>query len=256
MQRSIAIAPLLVVLCAWAVLGKPNRDGIRVVVYVDPGSVRVSGTEMILARLQAAQLFAAAGIRLEWRDGEPKPDANGARVVGIQFVETTPVAFHAKLDEGAMAFARLYGAGPSSITVLGDRVRSVLQPYTEVQAGKLLGHILAHELCHVLEGGPRHSQTGLMKPFWTILDYGEMISTGLPFAPEDVELMRAAVGKPHLSRPRGAGWNPAAEWNSAFASSHHRRSPFRDPRQPACVRFSNSFWSLEHDGQSSIQPRC
>jgi hypothetical protein len=193
MRNSIAVAAFLFSLYGWTAVAKPNRDAPRVVAYLDSGAVRMSGTSMIVARLQASELFAAAGIRLEWREGDPRPDANGARVVGIQFVESPAIELTSVLDENAVAFARPHAPGLTPITVLWDRVRSLLQPYGEIAAGKILGHILAHELCHILEGEPRHSQTGLMKAVWSVLDYGDMISIGLPFAPEDVELMRAAI---------------------------------------------------------------
>jgi predicted metalloendopeptidase len=56
-----------------------------------------------------------------------------------------------------------------------------------------LGHILAHEIGHVLENVARHSDTGLMQANWTRDDISMMIWAGLPFAPEDKALIRARM---------------------------------------------------------------
>ncbi len=49
---------------------------------------------------------------------------------------------------------------------------------------------MAHEIRHVLERVDRHSATGVMKAHWTTSDYEEMAVRPLPFAGENVELIR------------------------------------------------------------------
>jgi len=54
-----------------------------------------------------------------------------------------------------------------------------------------LGHVMAHEIVHILEGVARHSSEGVMKARWSDHDCAELTSKPLPFAAEDLELIRA-----------------------------------------------------------------
>jgi hypothetical protein len=55
---------------------------------------------------------------------------------------------------------------------------------------EVLGHVIAHEIGHILQGVARHSTDGLMKPHWSLKDYWQMKKPYLFFAAEDVELMQ------------------------------------------------------------------
>jgi hypothetical protein len=52
-----------------------------------------------------------------------------------------------------------------------------------------MGPVLAHEICHILEGIPRHSGSGLMKARFDWRDMIEMRGGGLKFAPDDEVLL-------------------------------------------------------------------
>jgi hypothetical protein len=54
----------------------------------------------------------------------------------------------------------------------------------------LLAHVLVHEITHILEGIPHHSQDGVMKAHWTPQDIVRMASRPLPFDPQDVALIQ------------------------------------------------------------------
>jgi hypothetical protein len=53
----------------------------------------------------------------------------------------------------------------------------------------LLAHVLVHEVTHILQGVPRHSDIGVMKAYWNIDDYREMAKTPLPFTELDTRLI-------------------------------------------------------------------
>jgi hypothetical protein len=57
----------------------------------------------------------------------------------------------------------------------------------------LLAHVLAHEITHVLQGGDRHSETGIMQAHWTAKEIGRMASNPLSFTPEDIELINKGL---------------------------------------------------------------
>jgi hypothetical protein len=50
---------------------------------------------------------------------------------------------------------------------------------------RVLGHVLAHEIGHVLQGTGRHSPSGVMKAHWDEDDYIIMRSKNIEFTRED-----------------------------------------------------------------------
>jgi hypothetical protein len=76
----------------------------------------------------------------------------------------------AGVHPGAMGYAMPYGKAGTRIHILLDRV---LGAGSQRLAGVLLGHVMAHELGHVLEGISRHSDSGLMKAHWDDHDFDQ-----------------------------------------------------------------------------------
>ena len=149
-----------------------------VTVRVQPDAV-VHGRVLIGAEDVASKLFAAAGVRIKWGYGHPKEDA-----ISIEFSERTPSDFR----PGSVAFALPYEG--IHITVFYDRINRTtaadLMP-------TVLGHVLAHEIAHVLQRIDRHSETGVMKAHWTNSDLDKMVAKRLSFAAEDIELIQRGL---------------------------------------------------------------
>ena len=80
----------------------------------------------------------------------------------------------------------------TNIIVFLDHIRNTVEPKL---APILLAHVLVHEITHMLEGTARHSATGIMKANWTPADYQEMSHRPLPFAAEDVLLVRIGLAR-------------------------------------------------------------
>lgn len=199
MKSFLAMAAVVTLVTCWSptrAVAKAPVSKIaenRVVIYMTLGSAEIDGVEITLARRQASRLLASAGVTLEWRYGQPRSDSRGARVIGIAFAVEAPAAFCDRQHAEALAAARPYGENVTSILVFADRIAMLGSNFHQPQTGKLLGHVLAHEIGHVLEGVSRHSKTGLMKPRWDGADYRTMFRSGLAFAPEDVYLITAAI---------------------------------------------------------------
>jgi hypothetical protein len=166
----------------------------QTVVYMRGGGAWFSGNLLNAARGEASRLFLKEGIRLEWRDGKPPKDAaelpGADNIIAISFHVSTTMQFDLPDKVNALAVAQPYGKGPLPITVFGDRVASFLFTYREYGAGKVLGHILAHEIGHILQRIARHSDTGLMKARWNRFDLDDIRGGGLAFAKEDQDLLR------------------------------------------------------------------
>ena len=54
---------------------------------------------------------------------------------------------------------------------------------------------MVHEITHVLERIKRHSEEGVMKARWSPQDYLHMDTDPLPFAADDVRLIREGLSK-------------------------------------------------------------
>ena len=93
----------------------------------------------------------------------------------------------------ALAAAKPYSQQGPCITLLMDRFQASAEQNPET-TGMLMGHVIAHEIGHVLQGVDRHSETGLMKERWSAQEIKEMWRTRLRFTPYDAELILASFG--------------------------------------------------------------
>ena len=82
----------------------------------------------------------------------PVPAVPRLRADNVLRIEMDAVA-PARFGPETMAYALPYGASGTTIHVFYDRV---LQDHRELPA-EVLGHVIAHEIGHVLEGIARHS---------------------------------------------------------------------------------------------------
>jgi len=166
---------------------KPKPGGPGVIVYVRQDNLLVA--DLGRAERTATGIFAGIGVPVVFRAGvERKSNREGAVSIEMQLDAKTPAQFHA----GAMAYAMPIGASGTSIHVFCDRV---LNTSPDGGTGTILGHVMAHEIAHVLEGVSRHSAEGVMKARWEPPDYRQMKSGTLPFDPTDAELIHAGLEK-------------------------------------------------------------
>jgi hypothetical protein len=152
--------------------GEGTGQRVDVYVYNDSGPLRA----LPMAERLAAEMFLSAGVRIEWHYGGQLP----AGAIAITLASQSP----ASLTPGTMAFALPYER--VHVTVFLDRV---LHANGFVPPPVLLAHVLVHEITHILQGIDRHSESGLMKPCWTVEDYEAMTQKPLPFAADDVDLI-------------------------------------------------------------------
>jgi hypothetical protein len=130
---------------------------------------------MIQAKKSAAQILASAGVSLRWANGTKKAETSDCRegapvrTIDLRFSSSTP-----ETDApGGLAVAFPYAHSGVRIVVFLDRLANTFR-LRPTLAGVILGHVLAHEICHVLLGISNHAPTGLMKPFWSGADFSQM----------------------------------------------------------------------------------
>jgi hypothetical protein len=178
-RLSIAIATALAAqICSVAGIAPDSRSVVKLCIELGaPDPWVITRGEFI-----AKEIFAQIGIKLDWGHRAHCPEPSGGGIV-IHTGGGPPGDVH----PGALAYALL---GESRIEVFCDRISASV---TSMFVPTLMGHVLAHEIAHVLEGVDRHSDEGIMKAHWTSRDYELMYPRPMQFAPEDVALIRAAV---------------------------------------------------------------
>jgi hypothetical protein len=133
---------------------------------------------LFLAKKTVSRIYADIGVHVEWSNSATTP----------LWIEFNDRSRNFALPN-ALGYARPYGANGTRIHILVDRVQRLGDGDLDAA---ILGHVMAHELGHVLERIARHSESGLMKAVWTSHELAAMHYRFLPFAPEDADLIRGA----------------------------------------------------------------
>jgi hypothetical protein len=90
-------------------------------------------------------------------------------------------------------------------------IRSCTSLSAIVMSGKLLAHVIVHEVTHILQGVVRHSDSGIMKAWWSPKDYEQMERAPLAFTADDIDLIQLGLAK----RAAKASNANASRYNSA-----------------------------------------
>jgi hypothetical protein len=153
----------------------------RVTVYLT--NINVTDIAVLAkAKKVAADILHPAEVDLLWKFGG-LPRTVDAETLQIEFLEDAPPRFAAN----AMAYATPYRQGGTCIHVFYHRVEHICSRQI---TPALLGHVMAHEITHVLQGIACHSVSGVMKASWDSADYDIMAVGSLPFTAEDIHLIR------------------------------------------------------------------
>jgi hypothetical protein len=175
MQLFGAVAMMAAATAAWADDGgQPSK---RVVTAcLNSGA---DGSMMYRGQATAAQILKQAGIRLDWHSDENACAAGGRGIV-VRVSLETPVEQH----PGALAYALPFEG--AHVVLFYDRVLTTAGPAVTPY---LLGHVLAHEIVHLLQCVEQHAANGLMKARWDNRDYFDMQRTHLKLTKGDLDLI-------------------------------------------------------------------
>src|SRR5262249_33672461 len=111
----------------------------------------------------AAGIYSQIGVKLRWRRaGAQPPKSRTTCTIAVAFSWKTPPNWH----PGAMAFSNPFALDGAAVTVFMDRLAPMVND-NPMAAAILLGHVLAHEMGHILQGIMRHSDTGVLKERWS-----------------------------------------------------------------------------------------
>jgi hypothetical protein len=154
--------------------------------------VGVSADTLQHAQLEASRIFEAVGIRIVWVSGR-MPQAPRYLVVRVVSKPMSRMSRNPGVL-GTAASSRDNGATTASLFY--ERIANECGRFG-VDAPLLLGHVMAHEMGHLLLPPGAHTAAGLMKAGWD-MHQSVLASAGkLTFAPNQASLIRA-----HLQRAR------------------------------------------------------
>ena len=189
MERSTFLVFFSLAICGGQPISGETWKERPVVQVIVKNPSAVEWTILSMAKLVVAGILSEAGVQLRWFAGERQGDSNQPAVT-ITFSACTP----GTLLPGAMGYALPYATGGVRITLFLDRMQPVLARSPNTR-GAILGHVIAHELVHVLQGIGRHSDSGLMKGRWSEDDFQQMGVKPLGLAPGDLALITSGLAR-------------------------------------------------------------
>lgn len=139
------------------------------------------------SKFEAMRMFSSAGLQIEWCWSPKKcRDWDGRIIVTLQ-----PAA-PALSSQSALAEAQLFEG--RNIRVFIDRINQLSGDNPGLRR-RVLAHVFAHEIMHMLQGCDCHSSSGVMSAHWSLRDIAEMGFGPLPFDLANIELMRDGLVK-------------------------------------------------------------
>ena len=164
MFRSTWILILAVVLCGWVESAAQERPQLTVVVYNDAG---VPARVVESAKEAAERIYRDAGVAVAWKDHNDP--ATGTTELFVRIVRRS---LNLPGEDFGIAFVGGDGRG-----VQADIFYSGIEQLTSnssANPAQVLGHVMAHELGHLLLGMNSHSRQGIMQAHWTDQQLGQM----------------------------------------------------------------------------------
>jgi hypothetical protein len=167
---------------------EPCPSGPLIVVSIRSGPL--PAFTLVRARHVAAAILAQAGVTIEWTRNDPGCFPRCPYHVGVELKDCAGTG----IPRDSIAVSRLGPGSESAIEIFLDRV---CQKVERERVPGLLGHVLAHEIVHVLQGIKRHSDQGLMKARWTREEILQMEKQPLKLTAEDIRIIQARSAEAH-----------------------------------------------------------
>jgi hypothetical protein len=159
---------------------------------------RVPKDVLARAKAEASRIYRALGVRLVWRDAF---DSSVRPPVSVN-ITSTPFGAPPPLPDSLAikaADSRVLGVAPGhkdrverEVWAFYERIEDTA-PLLGLDSGLLLGHVIAHEIGHVLLPYDSHSPTGLMRAGWDKNQAANAVFGSLKFTRGQSALIRRSV---------------------------------------------------------------
>lgn len=186
--------------------GGPDIAGtvlVRVYDYAALPQATLTGAEA-----QASRVLRKAGLEAEWLDCPISGGEGPLRC--LQPLDPTEITLRVLPDRAKAALPQATDVfGFALVPEDGSRgvdaavFRGGIELLTRLgpaSASQVLGHVIAHEIGHLLLGSQAHSASGIMRPHWSLNDLEVAARGGLVFTADEGPRLRAAVSPRPRSR--------------------------------------------------------
>jgi hypothetical protein len=174
---------------------RPTRPQVTINVYND---ARVSEQVLAQAEQETTRIFRQAGIDSVWVECQSlKPDldrtAECEAPAGPTHLALRIVPWSSKLRESVFGTAFLSAEGQGTYSdVFYDAVERLHKDW-HANLSRVLGHVMAHEIGHLLLGTNAHSPTGIMRLRWQGQELHSISMGTLLFTSEQAGTMQAKL---------------------------------------------------------------
>ncbi len=174
--------------------------------YAGVASQTLSDAERV-----AAAVFRSGGVEIGWEE-TPAPVRDPVKLAGrgaitvsdIQLNILSDILFgRSDLPNNALGVAPGNGPGRGTIYVFDSRIKTLFWGIMDahllgtidvhLSKGQILGHVIAHEIGHLLLNQELHSARGIMRGEWGFTELRAMARGLLLFTPQEAERMRAEI---------------------------------------------------------------
>jgi hypothetical protein len=155
----------LILIMSAALVAQDRPPSLKIYVYNRAG---VSGRTLDQAEHRASTIFRQSGIETTWHncsvDGRNGANCSASFDSGTIVLQIVHDSEKLKTEIFGTAFMGRSGYGTYA-DVFFDRVQQVCQD-AKVALPDILGHIISHEIGHLLLGADSHSRFGIMRATW------------------------------------------------------------------------------------------
>jgi hypothetical protein len=192
----IVLAMVVLAACNLSASARPFATTVNVRLFNNFGVLR---DDLTVALTEARVVFLDADVDIVWRDcsqGQgPLPASCGnvpaSNEVLLRLVASPTPPPPQRVSLGS-SLVDLEGAHGVLATVFPDRVRLVARA-AAVDERQVLGHVIAHEIGHLLLGVGTHAERGLMRGFWSRRSLQQPIAGDWRFSERESASMRSGL---------------------------------------------------------------
>lgn len=198
-KKNATLLGLTLCLCPAVVeaTSQPLAGKLTVAVHDHAG---VSADTLADAERMAEAIFREAGLEVQLVDCEPAPERTRAERACTtpqfpNYLQLTIAGRSTSLKDSALGVAYLGADGTGCYTDVFLKPTEEVRQRVPLRVGVLLGHVMAHEIAHLLLGRDSHSTTGIMRAHWTDQDLENAGKHALRFTQSQATIMRVKLAE-------------------------------------------------------------
>jgi hypothetical protein len=180
---------------AWAEDEQSGDVFVTIAVHNHAG---VAANTLVQMERTASSIFKEAGVNVDWVNCDLPPVAveiaGSCRITEFpKHLQLTIARRSKNLTDSVFGVSYLGEDGSGCYSNVFSEPAEELHARLYVNLGTLLGHVVAHELGHLLLGRNAHSDTGIMRPHWNERDLAKAGKGELLFTRAESQTMREKV---------------------------------------------------------------